>query len=274
MSPTNILRVDDPEEEDHSNDLPVRLPVMIPIPAGSFWMGTGDSHVQALLDREEWAAEWHNSDMFQVEQPLHQLNLQAFEIAKVPVTNAEYYVFVYNTGYRVPKGWIGFHFSEGLDEHPVVGVSRADAIAYCAWLTKETGIHYRLPTEAEWEKTARGNDQRIYPWGDNFDPWRCNTVESGKKMTTQVGLYSPGGDSTFEVSDMSGNVWEWTQSNLSAYPYKPDDGREITAAKSKVVVRGGAWYYSRALARCSAREGVLADFISPALGFRLARSLR
>lgn len=274
MSPANLLRVDDLKEDDQSQDLPYRLPVMVSIPAGHFWMGTSDEQVKSLLDKEEWAVEWNNSDMFQVEQPLHEVSLPEFEIGKFPITNAEYYIFIYNTGYRVPKGWIGFHFSEGFDEHPVVGVSKADALAYCVWISKVSGQNYRLPTEAEREKAARGVDQRIYPWGDNFDPWRCNTVESGKKTTTPIGSYSPGGDSPFEVADVAGNVWEWTRSFLTSYPYKPDEDREMPGIKGKCIVRGGAWYYSRALARCSTRETVLADFISPALGFRLARSLK
>jgi formylglycine-generating enzyme required for sulfatase activity len=258
-------------EEDKSKDLPLRVSEMVKIPAGQFWMGTSDDQVKVLLEKEDWAVEWNTSDMFQLEQPIHQLTLPEFEIGKFPVTNAEYYVFVYNTGYRIPKGWIGFHYSDGLDDHPVVGVSKADANAYGSWISKESGKAFRLPTEAEWEKAARGMDQRLYPWGDNFDPWRCNTVESGKKMTSPLGSYSPGGDSVFGVADMSGNVWEWTQSFLNTYPYKAEDSSGV---KGKCVVRGGAWYYSRALARCSTREGVLSDFLSPALGFRLARSLR
>ena len=273
MAPTNIMRVDDSEEDGNSQDLPARLPVMIRIHAGHFWMGTSDDQVKSLLEKEEWAVEWNNSDMFQVEQPQHDLVLPEYEISKFPVTNAEYYIFIYNTGYRIPKGWIGFHFSDGFDEHPVVGVSKADALAYCSWISKICGQNYRLPTEAEWEKAARGIDNRVYPWGDSFDPWRCNTIESGKKTTTPAGSYSPGGDSPFEIADMAGNVWEWTRSYLTNYPYKLEDDKDNPSTKGKCIVRGGAWYYSRVLARCSTRETVLADFISPALGFRLARSL-
>lgn len=272
MAPLNTLN-EDKQNEDQTQDLPVRLPVMVNIQAGQFWMGTSNEQVKILLEKEDWAVEWNASDMFQLEQPQHQVSLPEFEIAKYPVTNAEYYIFIYNSGYRVPKGWIGFHYSDGMDEHPVVGVSKADVLAYCSWLSKASDQTFRLPTEAEWEKSARGIDQRIYPWGENFDPWRCNTVESGKKMTTPIGSYSPGGDSPFGIADAIGNVWEWTQSYLNSYPYKPDGG-DNSGVKAKCVVRGGAWYYSRALARCSTREGVLPDFISPALGFRLARTLR
>jgi formylglycine-generating enzyme required for sulfatase activity len=272
MSPNDSLAwKDDPSDE--SLDLAPILPEMVTIPAGQFWMGSSDDAIKYLIEKEDWATEWFNSDMFLMEQPVHPVTLPDFQIAKSPVTNAEYNVFVFNTGYRVPKSWQGFHFSEGYEMHPVTGISKSDAEAYIQWLNKISANHYRLPSEAEWEKSARGLDQRIYPWGDNFDPWRCNTIESGKKQTSPVGSYSPGGDSQYHIADMIGNVWEWTRSILMPYPYKVDDGRETPASPTqKCVVRGGAWYYSRALARCSSREGVLKDYTSPALGFRLARS--
>jgi toxoflavin biosynthesis protein ToxD len=253
-------------------DLPVRMSAMITIPAGKFWMGTSETQVKFLLDKEDWASEWFNSDLFHIENPMHELNLPSYEIAQNPVTNNDYYVFIYNTGYRVPKNWIGFHCQDGQEEHPVTSVSRQDVDAYLQWLNKATGKTYRLPSEAEWEKAARGGDQRIYPWGDSFDPWRCNTIESGKRLTSPVGCYSPGGDSPYGLADMVGNVWEWTRSKMNPYPFKVEASDRLEPGE-KLVVRGGAWYYSRALARVSSREGVLPDYISPALGFRLARSI-
>ncbi len=251
----------------------VKISPMITIPAGSFWMGTSEMHVKYLLEKEDWASEWFNSDLFLVEQPMHQVTLPAYEIAKYPVTNNEYYLFIYNVGYRVPKTWEGFHAPIGLEDHPVTGVSRKDVEEYIKWINSTTGQNYRLPSEAEWEKAARGSDQRLYPWGDNFDPWRCNTNESRKKLTSPVGSYSPGGDSPYEVADMVGNVWEWTRSNFQPYPYKSDDGRETRTQGAKGVVRGGAWYYSRALARVSSREAALEDYLSTSLGFRLSRAI-
>lgn len=250
--------------------LPVAVPALILIPAGSFLMGTSDEQIEQLLRHETWAQEWVDQGLFQVEQPQHTVALPAYEIAVHPVTHAEYYRFVFNSGYRAPRGWIGFHYPEERADHPVVGVSKVDALAYCKWLSAATGRNFRLPTEAEWEKAARATDGRIYPWGNSFDPWRCNTVESAKGSTTPVGAYSKGGDSPYAVADMVGNVWEWTSTLLQPYPYQQGDGREAAAANAKCVVRGGAWYYSRRLARCAAREGVLPDYTSPALGFRLA----
>jgi formylglycine-generating enzyme required for sulfatase activity len=247
-------------------------PEMILIPQDEFIMGIHDEQIYRLVAREEWAIEWYEKDMFLVEQPQHIIELPAFEIGHYPVTNAEYHQFIWSTGYRVPRDWIGFHYLEGTGDHPVAGVSRQDALAYCKWLGQQTGQEYRLPTEAEWERAARGNDDRMYPWGEDFDPWRCNTLEGGKHGTTSVGEYSPSGDSPLGVADMAGNIYEWTSNRLHPYPYYSDDGREDLNGSGVCVIRGGAWYYSHKLARCTAREGVLPTFVSPALGFRLART--
>jgi formylglycine-generating enzyme required for sulfatase activity len=250
-----------------------RVPEMITIPAGTCWMGTSEEQMKMLLEKEDWADEWYQSDLFQVEMPAHQVNVREFELARYPVTNIEYHVFVYNASHKVPKHWIGFKYLDGTDDHPVTNVSRHDVDAYIRWLNQQVHSVYRLPTEVEWEKAARGTDLRTYPWGDGFDPWRCNTVESGKKQTTPVGEYSPGGDGPYGNSDIVGNVWEWTSSLMKPYPLRIEDMREASPLPgNKLVVRGGAWYYSRALARCSSREGVLPDFMSASLGFRLARS--
>lgn len=251
----------------------VKPPVMIEIPAGEFLMGTSDENIVQLQIREsDWAYEWADNDFFIAEQPQHIVSLPAFEIAKYPVTNADYHNFVLDVGHRLPRNWTGFTFQEDTENHPVTGVSKTDAEAYIEWLNQKTGMSFRLPTEAEWERAARGNDGRIYPWGNTFDPWRCNTAESAKKGTTAVGFYSPTGDSPCSAADMVGNVWEWTQSLFLQYPYNAAaHGGEIKA-KGRYVVRGGAWYYTRKLARCAAREGIVASHLSPSIGFRLARS--
>lgn len=249
----------------------VQPPDMIKIPAGRFLMGTSDEQVIFLLSREEWAHDWYENDLFIIEQPQTPIELPSFYIAQYPVTNLEYYIFIFKTGYRLPKTWSGFHYPEDTADHPVTGISKQDALAYIEWFNKQTNMKFRLATEAEWEKAARGEDDRIYPWGNEFELWRCNTQESSKAGTSTVGSYSPSGDSPYGVADMVGNVWEWTSTQMFPYPYLPDDGREDPSATGKCVVRGGAWYYSRKLARCSAREGVIPTYISAALGFRLAK---
>jgi len=249
-------------------------PAMVQIPAGNFLIGTSDEDIKLLQIKEsDWAYEWSDNDLFIAEQPQHKVSLPAFEIAQFPVTNADYYTFIWDKGYRIPRNWPGYTYQEGTDDHPVVGISKTDAEVYIEWLNSKTEMIFRLPTEAEWEYAARGEDGRLFPWGNTFDPWRCNTVESMKKGTTSVGFYSPSGDSVFGVADMVGNVWEWTQSLFMPYPYRPNTNREELKPSGRYVVRGGAWYYSRKLARCAVREGVLTDHLSPSIGFRLARSL-
>lgn len=134
-------------------------------------------------------------------------------IGKTPVTNAQYAAFVEATKRKVPKHWKRLlrqdRIPSGKENHPVVNVSWYDAVAFCRWLSQETGQPFRLPTEAEWEKAARGADGRIYPWGDEQLTNELCYLGSG---TTPVGRYSPQGDSPYGCADMAGNVWEWTQS--------------------------------------------------------------
>jgi formylglycine-generating enzyme required for sulfatase activity len=248
-----------------------KSPIMITIPEGEFYMGTSNDQIYHLFNRADWAQDWLDKDLFLVEQPYHTVNLPAFEIARFPITNQEYHQFVWDSGYRAPRAWFGLHFPSDQENNPVAGVSRKDSLEYIKWLNKTLGQNYRLPNEGEWEKAARGLDGRIYPWGNEFDPWRCNSAESGKHKTSPIGGYSPGGDSQYGVSDVIGNVWEWTSSYLVPYPFNPEEPAD--KSNLRCVVRGGAWYYSQKMARCACREGVLPEYVSNNLGFRLARSI-
>ena len=255
----------------------IKPSVLIAVPAGNFLMGTSDENIKQLqLKESDWAYEWSDNDLFIAEQPQHLVSLPAFEISQYLVTNAEYYTFIWDLGHRLPRNWPGYTFPEGTDDHPVVGVSKIDVDAYIQWYNTKTEMNYRLPTEAEWERAARGEDGRIYPWGNTFDPWRCNTSESAKKGTTSVGFYSPSGDSVYGAADMVGNVWEWTASRYGSNPFKAGEHyvnpTGIEAGGSRVL-RGSSWYAynSRGLqpaARVASHPGTEISYV----GFRVVRT--
>ncbi len=212
------------------------------------------------------------------EQPAHKVVVAAFYIDRYPVTNAEYKRFIEATGRPVPcydVEWASPYdynwdvetrsYPPGKDDHPVVLVTWEDALAYAAWAGK------RLPTEAEWELAARGTTGRRWPWGNDFEPGRCNTKEAGIGGTSPVTRYSPGADSPYGVGDMVGNVWEWTSSLYRPYPYDANDGRESLEAEGWRVLRGGSWLNDLARACCTARlDGDFLFFNN--VGFRCAIS--
>jgi formylglycine-generating enzyme required for sulfatase activity len=146
----------------------------------------------------------------------------------------------------------------------VVNVSWYDAMAFCRWIQESALVELgryqaSLPTEAEWEKAARGTDGREYPWGNQPpDESLCNcNHKPGVRSPelTAVGHYSPRGDSPYGCADMAGNVWEWTHSLLKPYPYFAGDGREVEQGEGERVVRGGSFYNFSSFMRCSYRTG-------------------
>jgi formylglycine-generating enzyme required for sulfatase activity len=213
-------------------------PEMILIPAGEFLMGSDPQ-------KDKEAYEW--------EQPQHSVYLPDYSMAKTPVTNAQYAAFLEATDHERPEHWKGRKPPKGKEDHPVVNVSWYDAVAYCNWLTEVTGKSYRLPSEAEWEKGARGTEGWIYPWGNEWDPERCNSREGGPGDTTPVGTY-PQGASPYGLLDMAGNVWEWCHSRNKSYPYNPKDGREDPEASDLRVLRGGSFDDYERDVRCAARS--------------------
>jgi formylglycine-generating enzyme required for sulfatase activity len=191
---------------------------MIEVPAGAFVMGSDAG------DPED--------------APAHQVDLAAFQIDKFEVTNADFAVFVQTTGHVTDaeqaqkKGWRD-SFSEGKEDHPVVRVTWNDAVAYCAWLDK------RLPSEAEWEKAARGTQGYRYPWGNEWDAAKLNARATGLRGTAAVGSFGAGA-SPYGVEDMAGNVWEWTADWYQAYPGNTTG--DAYYGEVCRVTRGGGWF--------------------------------
>lgn len=235
----------------------IPVPELVTVPAGHFWMGS-DKRI--------------DKDARDNELPQHRLYLPGYRIGKYPVTNEEYAAFLAATGHGEPYGW---EQNRSKLDRPVVGVTWLDATAYCRWLSEATGQTYRLPSEAEWEKAARGSDGRIYPWGNQPpDARRCNFNENVKD-TTPVGSY-PAGVSPYGCYDMAGNVWEWTSSRWGSefgYPYRGDGGRENLESEGPRVLRGGSWWSKPEWVRCAYRLRSLPRDGDGIDGYRLASGL-
>lgn len=205
-------------------------------------------------------------------------HLKEFFIDRYPVTNARYTAFL-NECFRGKKGLedaeghslIDFEWSKiqeekgvfrathGYEDHPVICVTWYGAGAYCEWRSKREGRTVFLPTESMWEKVARGALGRTYPWGNGWDPSRCNTSEGEKCDTTKVGNYTSG-EAPFGCCDMAGNVWEWTDS------WYDED-------KDAKVLRGGSWMSAVRSPGVRAATGVLRGFRGTDIGFRCARTV-
>jgi formylglycine-generating enzyme required for sulfatase activity len=199
----------------------------------------------------------------------HRINLEAFCVSRAPVTNAQYHLFVQATGYPAPEGWEDERPPKGRESHPVVNVSWHHAMAYCQWLSHVTRKPITLPSEAEWEKAARGAKKyRRYPWGDVFDWTQCNSSRLELEDTTPVGIF-PGGASPYGVLDMAGNVWEWTRSVYRHYPYGPTDGREDLRAEGARVLRGGSFRSSDVEVCCTYRYSSNPGSRHRTYGFRI-----
>lgn len=245
------------------------LPDFIAVGAGSFLMGTPETELSALAKRFGGTRE-----AYAEEAPQHTVFLAAFEIAKVPVTNRVYAIWVADSNARPPITWHGSQPRADLLDLPVVDVTWNEAQAFCRWLGAATNLPLRLPTEAEWERAARGTDGRMWPWGNEFAPERANVAETVNGGPTPVGAF-PGGASPVGALDMAGNVWEWTASLQAPYPYIPADGRESLLAVPNLdrrrIMRGGCWANPGHFARTTCRFRLPPDRSTHLLGFRLAR---
>ncbi len=248
--------------------------VMIYIPDGEFLMGSTSGDPYALPD----------------EKPQHSVYIDAYWIDQVEVTNAMFAKFVADTGHsttaeNVGKGyvWTGsWEFMSGADwrhpvgpssslsgrdNHPVVQVSWADAESYCAWAGR------RLPSEAEWEKAARGTDGPLYPWGSASPAGSRLNYDDTIGATTAVGSY-PSGASPYGLYDTLGNVFEWVSDWFSDSYYlgSPSTNPQGPSSGSDRVMRGGSWHYGIQYARTASRAHIYPDYTGDTLGFRCAVS--
>jgi formylglycine-generating enzyme required for sulfatase activity len=242
------------------------LPAFVAIAGGPFEMGTPEAELSGLARRYGGTRE-----SYREESPRHSVILPAFAIARTPTTNALYGAYVAATGARPPLTWRAPQPPEQLRDHPVVDVSWEEALAFCGWLAGQDTAPFRLPSEAEWERAARGLHGRSFPWGEAFDPRLANTREGGRGGTTAAGAY-PDGASPDGVYDMAGNVWEWTASLDRPYPYNKGDGREA-AGPGRRIMRGGCYANPQGYARCACRFRLPPGTRNEFTGFRLALSL-
>ncbi len=227
--------------EPTSDVLTITAPIhleLVRVSAGEFLMGSDPAKDEQARGNE---------------QPQHIVRVSEFYIGKYPLTNVQYAAFVRATKREAPEHWKDGRIPSGKEDHPVVHVSWRDAVAFCKWLSQETCKSFRLPTEAEWEKAARGTEGRIYPWGDELPTDKLCNFDDSVGDTTPVGQYSSRGDSPYGCADMTGNVWEWTQSLFKDYPYQAGDGREDPSGSAGRVVRGGSFVGGQDRARSAYR---------------------
>jgi len=269
-----------------------RLPELIAVSAGSFTMGISTKQISILSATSDEARTWQRQNRFEREQPAHDLTLSGYWMAKHPVTVGEYRRFIEKAGYTTerywtPAGWewraassrmLPDHWDQSPwsndDRLPVVGVSWFEAAAFCEWLSAHADRAIRLPSEAEWEKAARGSDARLYPWGDVFDALSCNTRTSGIGRTIPVDEVPTSGDSIYGISGLIGNVSEWTASRFEPYPFDLSGERERPQEACLRVTRGGSWFSPDIRARATSRGMNDPWFTDRDLGFRVACTSR
>lgn len=257
-----------------------RVITTVDIPAGSFIVGSDLAERDAAYRLDEAAyghsrtreQRWYASEL-----PRQRAMTGAYAISATPITNRQYRVFIGETGYSAPDidantwasyglvhpfaftrrhAWIRGRPPKGREDHPVVLVSHTDAQAYAAWLSQKTEGAWRLPTELEWEKAARGFDGRWFPWGNRFDPLLLNSHDLGPFDTLPVGSF-PDGASPFGLLDAAGQVYEWTAT---------------FAAPGRYIVKGGSWDDKGCgVCRPAARHARPEALKHVLIGFRLVR---
>jgi formylglycine-generating enzyme len=205
------------------------------------------------------------------ERPVHRVFVDAFAIGRLAIPNRLYQAFVEDTGYQSPAGWNDERFNH--PDQPVTSLSWFDAINYCDWLSEKTGKHYRLPTEAEWERAARGGlEQKPYTWGDQPPHEQPHYSELWLNGPERVGQRPPNG---FGLHDISENVHEWCIDwfDVNYYRESPSRNPQGPATGTRRVSRGGSWRHQIKIARVAARSSIPPEFRYSDYGFRCACDL-
>jgi serine/threonine-protein kinase len=269
---------------------------LVSVPAGEFAMGSADDNAEADPN----------------EKPRHAVYLDEYYIGKYEVTVAQFQAFVHATGHKTTAEsagwgyvWMGSSWGQvssadwqdpqgsgtevaGPDNHPVTQVSWDDAVAFCGWASQATGRSVNLPTEAQWERAARGTDARRYPWGDEAPSglllnyadrnvavdWADQRQDDGYSFTAPVGSY-PAGASPCGALDMAGNVWEWVADRYAEdyYDSSPRGNPTGPASGDLRVMRGGSWLNFDTYVRAATRDyGRAPDYRNQAFGFRVCLS--
>ncbi|HVG19153.1 MAG TPA: SUMF1/EgtB/PvdO family nonheme iron enzyme [Blastocatellia bacterium] len=226
-------------------------PEMVAIPEGDFLMGC-----------DAGAAN---------ERPVHRVWLARFAVARFALTNRLYRIFLDETLNQAPRGWGDGRFNH--PDQPVTSVSWFDATRYCAWLSARTGKSYRLPTEAEWERAARGGAEgNLYTWGDGPPQDQPRYTEMWLSGPEQVGQRPPNG---FGLHDISENVHEWCADwyDERYYQYSPARNPQGAASGKRRASRGGSWRHQIKITRVAARSSIPPEFGYSDYGFRCAMSL-
>jgi formylglycine-generating enzyme required for sulfatase activity len=221
---------------------------MLAIPAGWFLMGSDSGQ--------------------DCERPIHRVWIDAFELATTQVTNSEYSCFLRGTGSQPPPFWADANFND--PEQPVTGVSWFEAHRYCEWLASQTARRYRLPTEAEWERAARGNlEQADFPWGNEPAQSPPNYAARWQTGPDPVARYDP---NAFGLYNMCDNVHEWCSDWYDAnyYSLSPERNPRGPADGKRKASRGGSWRHHVKVSRCSARSSIPPEFQYADYGFRVA----
>lgn len=247
-------------------------PDMVDIPGGTATIGTAADTVDGLYERFKQFGVRRN--WIEKETPRFEVAVEPFRMARFPVTNLEYRIFLEDGGHDdIPTSWPFGCPSIIDDNRPVYTVTPQAADAYVAWVSRKTGRKFRLPTEYEWEYAAAGPSGLQYPWGNEIMEDACNTMETGLLGTSPVGMF-PRGDSPFGLCDMAGNVEEYVSTSYHPYPggeiVEDDLYRKLGFYR---IARGGAFNRFIDLARCQRRHGAYPKSLY-AIGFRLAEDIQ